>query len=129
AHLAPMLAAIFGAKHTAFRIFNDGVNNVRIAVIDIDTDASRWAFRQINGKFFPGCATVNGFVNRAAWTAAIESERCAPSLIRRSIKRHWTLRIHRDIDHAGVFVDEEHVVPGLATISRFVESALFVWSP
>ena len=129
AHLAPMLAAIFGTKHTAFRILDDGVNNVRIAAIDIDADASRRAFRQIDGKFFPGRAAVNGFINRAARAAAIESERCPPSLICRSVKRHRALRIHRHIDHAGVFIDEKHIVPGLAAIRCFVQPALFVRSP
>ncbi len=129
AHLAPVLAAILGPKNAALRVLDDGVNNVRIAPIDIDADAPRRAFRQIDGKFFPGRATVNGFVNRAARTAAIESERCPPSLICGGVKRQRTLRVHRDIDHARVFIDEEHVVPCLAAISCLVKSAFFVRTP
>ena len=53
----------------------------------------------------------------------------SPALIRSGVKSHRTIRIHGEINHAGVFIDEEHVVPGFAAVSGFEHTTLFVWSP
>src|SRR6478672_2308334 len=129
AHLAPGLATIVRTKGPTLQIFNQRINDIWIPSINVEADAAGNAFRQTFIQLVPGSPAINGLVDGAARPTAVESPGCASSLVSGGVKSHWTIRIHRQINHARVFVDEEHIVPGLAPVSRLVNTALFVWPP
>src|SRR3984893_13969765 len=126
AHLLPRRAAIFRSKYPAFRILDNGIDDVRIPAINVEAYPAGVAFRKIFCKPAPRSAAVDRSVEPAAGPAPIEAPRRAPALIRRRIEGSRTPRIHCDIDHAGVLIDEQRLRPGLACVSRFIDSTLTI---
>src|SRR5258705_3434833 len=125
AQLAPGLAAIIGAKCSALGIFNQRINDVWIAAINVQTDASRYSFGQSLRQLVPGGAAVDSLIEGAARPATIKSPGRSSPLVSGGVESHWTCRVHCQINHAGVFVDEEDIVPGFAAVSRLEYAAFF----
>src|SRR5262249_21968385 len=53
----------------------------------------------------------------------------AAHAVRRRVEQLRVLRVHRQIDEAGILVDELHLRPGLAAVGGLVDAALLVRRP
>src|SRR6185312_8797667 len=84
-----------------------------------------WVVRDVA----PVRAAIGALVDAAARAAAGKRPGPPRSLPRRGVQRVRGGRIHGHRDHAGVVVDVEHLVPGLAAVGAFEDAALGVWSP
>src|SRR5581483_797844 len=67
--------------------------------------------------------------DRAFWAAVNQRKHVSAALIRRSVNRFRVVRIDNDVGDAGVLANLQNLVPGLAAISRFVESAIAARTP
>ena len=114
-------------------MLNLGVNDVRILAKNVEPDTPgitatvfvRQAFRQ----FFPGESAVGGLVNRAVRAAAVEAIRSASALVSGGIEGFRAFGIHGNVAYAGVVIDFQDLLPGLAAIAGLVNAPLRVGSP
>src|SRR5262249_54401452 len=74
-------------------------------------------------------ASIRGPVQTAAGAAAVVSENRSPVLIRRRIENVGALPVDGNVRDPGVFVHEEGLLPGGATVGAHVHATLFVGSP
>src|SRR5207249_3795091 len=109
--LGPGFAFVLGAEHAAIAILDGRVNDIRILTIDVDADSPGIARRQTGRQLPPGSSSVDGLIDAASGTAAIESPAAAAPLISRSKQYLGVRGIHSDIDHSGVFIDGERLLP------------------
>ncbi len=128
-HFGPRFALVVAAIDAGLLGFDKRVDDVAVAAIDVETDAAEVLLRQAFGHLLPGRAAVEGPINRAAGTSAVHAEDGAAALVGGGKDRVWILIIHRDVVHAGVGIDIEDLVPGLAAVGGFEDAALFVGSP
>src|SRR5437016_10969735 len=88
AHLLPRLALVLAAISSALLVLHDGINDVWVLAVNIQSDAtgvSAIFVGQPLGQFLPGQSAIGGLVDRAVRSAAVESKGRAPPLIRRGI--------------------------------------------
>ena len=129
--LVPRVAAIHAAVDAALATggFDDRVDQPSVAAEDVEADASFLALREPRRQRRPRRAAVDGAVDAAARSAAVESPGFALALIGRGEQDLGVLWIHGEIGRAGVLVDEQHLVPGLAAVDRLEYAALGVRTP
>src|SRR5205823_675884 len=77
----------------------------------------------------PRGAAVGRPENCAAHSAAIESPTFALPLVHGREDHFGILRIHHQVDRAGILVAIEHLLPRLPTIDRLVDAPLRIRSP
>jgi hypothetical protein len=103
AHLRPGCPGIFRTIHaTLFRVFDSGINNVRIAAIYIEPNAALGAFGNALGEFRPRAPGICGFINRASDAASVKTPGRAAALIGRRVNDFVIRRIHHQFGRASV---------------------------
>src|SRR4029077_20191243 len=110
----------------------DGVNDVRVLAVNVQADTSRITAILVGqpfGQFLPVCAAVCVFIDRAIWSATIESKGRPPAFISSGIQRVRTFGFHSDIAHTGVVVDLQDLRPGLPAVGGLIHSALRIRAP
>ena len=70
------------------------------------------------------CARIHTFVNAGSGSAVHDLPWLSHLVIRRRIEDRRVSRIHGQVDHAHVVVDEEHLVPRPSAIRRLEHSSL-----
>src|SRR5262249_35094984 len=132
AHLVPSLALVFAAKDSALFVLHQRINNVGILTINIEPNAARFAaifIGQALGEFFPGRATVGGFVDCRFGAASVVTERSAPAGVGGGVKRVWAFGIHGHVADARVVGNLEDLRPGFAGVASFVDAPFGIRAP
>ncbi len=132
AHLFPGFTHVLASENAALLVLHQRIDNVGILAINVQPNAASITavlIREALHKFFPGDATVHGFVDRAIGAATIETEDRAPASIGCSVERVGTLRVHGDVADAGVVINFQDLRPGFAAIRGFVHATLGIRSP
>src|SRR5882672_5414794 len=80
------------------------------------------------GKFFPGEAAVRRFVDAAAWATAFASPGVNLQRPHAGKQNARVAGVHHDLGGAGVLVDKQHALPGLAAVRRAKDAPLRLWS-
>ncbi len=120
----PELAGAVGLGH-AIACFNLRVHAVGIFFGDAHGDSTHGGVRQaMSLQTLPGCAAVRGFEQAASLPAAGTAPGVDFDLPHASKKDFGIVGIHAQVRAAGVFVDEEDFVPGLAAIGGAIYAAL-----
>ena len=129
ADLGPRLAFVLGAEHAAVAVLDDGVNDVRVAAIEVEADAAGVTGWKAAGDLAPGPAGIAALVNARVRPAAVEPISGAAPRIRRRDEHLRIGGIHDQVGGAGVLVDGEDVLPGDAAVGGLEDAALFVGAP
>ena len=106
------------------RAFDQRVEDVRTLAIDVEGDAAERSVGKPVLQPRPGLAAVGRLPDAAARAAAVHAARRAPALVGRGVEDLAVRRIDREIVGAGVVVDLQHLLPGLAAVGRLVDAAL-----
>ena len=81
AHPLPGQTLVLGAEDAALLILDDGVDDPRVAAIDVQADPSGVALGQPAGKLHPGVPAIAGAMDPAARPAAGKSVGPPPPLV------------------------------------------------
>ena len=101
----PVVAGIIGAIQATFFRLDQGVHASRISAGDAYSDSSHNSVWQaVPLKTPPGGAAIAGFVQSAAWSAAVQTVRGARDLPQRSEENVCVIRIEHNVNCAGVIV-------------------------
>ena len=111
------------------RAFDQRVENLGLLPVDVDRDAPERSVEDAALQLRPGLAAVGRLEDAAAGAAAVEAALRPPPLIHRRVEDLAVRRIDRDFVRAGVVVDLERLLPGLAAVGRLEDAALAAWSP
>src|SRR5262249_48301438 len=112
---------------------DDGVEDFRVLAINGDSDSPKGSIGQTLAELLPGLAGV-----LAAVDAGVGAEldlrvaagvRAAADAGGRGGERVGLRRVHRQVDEAGLLVDELDALPGLAAVGGLVDAALLVGRP
>ena len=127
----PVRPLIGRTENSTFAIggFYGRIQDVGIGGGDSESDAPHIFGGESRFQLVPVRPRVGGFVDRALRAAIDQGEDVTAALICSRIKDVSIRRIHGDINHARVFADSEHRLPGLAGIGRFIEAAVAAGSP
>jgi len=128
-HFGPGLALVVAAIESGLLRFHQGIDNVAVAAVDVETDAAEVFFREAFGELLPGGTAIGGAVDRTAWAAAIHAKGGAAALVGGSEDSVGIVDVHGDIVDAGVGIDRESLDPGLTAIDGFEYATFFVWPP
>ncbi len=110
--------------------FNRRVENVRPLAGDVERDAAqRRLIENTALDARPRLAAVGRLPDTAARAAAVHAARRPPPLVRRRINDLAVRRIDHQLVRAGVVVDLEHVLPGLASVGRLEHAAFAARAP
>src|SRR6185312_11448720 len=122
----PRGAAVSRAKHTASLGLDDREDDIRVAGRDVDPDPAEHAARQagVARDVRPMRAAVSALVQAAARPTVIQRPGCALRLPHRGIQDVRIARIHHEVDRAGLVIDEENLLPGLAAVSGLEDAAI-----
>ena len=130
-HLLPVGARVGAAEKPALVVngLDDRVNGIGTFGRDRQADTSHVRARQSCRQFFPRHSAVPALVDARAGSAVDQRPDVASALVGCGVQHVGVTGIHDDIDHAGVLVDLEHPVPGLATVDALVQTAVPARSP
>ena len=128
-NLRPGFALVFGAKYAAFLVLDGRIHDVGVAAEDVEADSPHRTLGKAVAQLPPGAPTVDGLVDPAMGTPAVEAPRTASALIGRGIQHLGIGRVHRQIDRAGVLIQAEHVLPVPSAVDRHEHSTLRVCTP
>src|SRR5881392_87768 len=101
-----------------------GDEHTCIGCRDREADASLVARGNSRLQLLPRGAAIGCLVDRAARTAAVESERTAKTLIGRGVECVRIAWIHRDVRRARQAVDVKELVPRPAAVHGLVDAAI-----
>jgi hypothetical protein len=101
---------------------------VGIAARDGDTDAAENSLgkTRVVGDFRPMRPAVGALVKPAARAAVIELPRGAIRLPHRGVEHLAVVRVHHQIDRAGLVIDVKHLLPALAAVGGLEHAAIGV---
>src|SRR5690606_24729086 len=99
-----------------------------LAVRDVDVDLADQRRREAGLDLLPGLAAVGGLVDPAFGrrAAADDVPPLAEAAIHPGVDLAGVRHVHRDDARAGLVVDEQRLLPGLAAVGRLEDAALFV---
>ena len=124
--LAPSTEPLTGAARIRL---NQSADQIPVTAVDIQPDAPFVALRQTFSQFDPCMPTVRAPVDPAAGPTAVVSPCLTLPLIHRRKERLWIIGVHRQVDGAGMCIDEQHLIPTLATVHRAIDATLRVRTP
>src|SRR5262249_36624922 len=125
----PRSPAIVRAVHAARSlVFHQRVDDVWMALRDLDADAAESPRRQALGQLLPRIAAVERSVQAAARTAAHESP-AAPTPLVPGRERRAPFLIDGAARDAGIVVAPETSLPRFPAVARAIQAALLVRSP
>jgi hypothetical protein len=126
--LLPGLAAIARAEDAAVLGLDVGVDVLRVARRDRDSHNPHRALGQagVPGQLGPGVAAVGALPQAGAGAATLQTVGGAAHAPGAGVEDARVGRVHHQVDGAGVLVDEEHALPGLAAVLAAVDAALRV---
>ena len=111
---------------TRIVVLDHGVDDVRIAPGDVETDPSDATTRDPAAELRPRAPGVRRLVNPAAGTAVYHLPRQPRLFIRRRVQHRRVLRVHHEIDDADLGADVEHLLPRGAAVHRPKHAAFLV---
>ena len=113
--------------------FQHDVDRVGFLAVEVDADAAQFVFRQPLRDLAPGFSAVGGFVQPAAGAhflgGIVGVESVALPLVGGGQDRVGIVRLQFDVNHAGLVVDVEYLLPRLAAVGGLVEPAGLVRPP
>ncbi len=127
--LPPVLPRVVRAEEGGVLGLDQGVDHVRPRRRDRHGDAPLLPRGQPCFERLPGLAAVARLVEAAPLAAGREGVRRAAELPHAGVEDRRVLGIDREIGAAGVGVDVEHLLPGLAAVRRLVDAAVRVAVP
>ena len=129
-HELPGLAVIVAAVQPALVQLglDNGVNAVRHAGRDIHAGLAD-QLGQTARQLFPGVTAVGGLENAAGGATGFDEPWLAPVLPHRRVHDARIGRVHRQIGGAGLVVDLQDGLPGVAAILAAVHATLFAGPP
>ena len=127
----PRAALIAGAEDPAFAVgrFNRGVHHIRISRRNRQSNPSHIFGRQAGFQFVPRGPGIGGFVDGTLRPAIDQREYMTPSLICRSVKNVRIRRIDRNVRHASVLADAEHLLPVFTCVGGLINATIPARSP
>jgi len=105
---------------------NHGIEDIRVGPVDIDADPADLAPGKAVGQDFPGLSAIGGFVDAASRSAGLEGPGQPVFFIRGGIEDIGVGAVHAEVDDPDMFIDIQHFLPGVASVGRFVNTALLV---
>src|SRR5207249_4278584 len=109
---------------------DDGVKDARVLAADVDAAAAEGPVGQAARQLDPRLAGVRRLVKA---TLRPELHRrvaarvdASADAVGRGVERFWIVRVHGQVDEAGVFIEELDQAPGQAAIQRLVDATLLV---
>src|SRR5207247_8700191 len=107
------------------RSFDERVQNVRAAPVDIDGNSAERSVRKAAAlEPGPRLAPIDGLPDAATGSAAVHAAGSAAPLVRRCVQDLIVRGVHDEIVRAGVIVNVQHLFPRLAAVDRLVHAAL-----
>ena len=124
----PGSATIARTENAAVFGFDNGIYVLRVAGGYGNTHDAEGAFGQpgLFAELGPGIAAVAAFPERGTITAAFEAVRRAQDPPEGGIKDARIVRVHGEVDRAGMFADIKDLLPGCAAILGAENAAFFV---
>src|SRR6266545_1304996 len=122
--LLPAFAEVVGAVEGGVPGFDERVHHARPGRRHGDGDPPLVALRQAVFDLAPGLAAVRALPQAAPLAAGAEEAGAAAEGPEAGIEDARLLRIDRQIGAAGVGVDGEDALPGLAAVGRLVDAAV-----
>ena len=124
-HLPPGGAGVVGPIDPAlFLMLDPGVDDVRIAPVDVEPDPSERPFGKAPGQLRPGPTRIGCFPDPAVGPAAVEAEAGPPPLVGGRVDHLVVARIHDQVGTAGVGPGIEDPGPGNPAVGCLVNAAL-----
>src|SRR5207248_3194568 len=83
--------------------------------------------KPMTNYFVPSRAAIMGDINAATEPAAVQAPRFDVHLPQACKERLRVMRVHRKLRAAGVFIDEQRLLPSLAAVAGLEDAALPLW--
>ena len=124
-----LLATVLVGHSFLVGVLDRCIEDVRVALIYVDADATEHAFRQTLTDLDPVVSTVGRLVEAAARPPQIKSVGEAYLVVGRRVERVRICRVHDQVDdpdRASLDLRCEHLIPAASTVRRLVKTALVV---
>ncbi len=128
-HLFPGQTLILRAKNSTVFVFDNGIDNVGAAAVNIYSDAPRVPRRKSVSKTSPCFSAICRPVKAAARSSSVKAPASASPLIGCGIQNIWILMIQDNIHKSRISINKIGIGPGFSAILGSKQTSFFVRTP